>query len=131
MAWSRSSDGCIWFYFLRGYKQLATAAAGNKLTVNPGSKRRIKMWMMFIVLFMGWAAYTFFGQIQQQNATELRLAAVMKQKEDATNQAQQLNRKLSGLTIQNILRSLQPKSQGMVKEGEQQIFRWLNRRTNG
>ncbi|KQO14131.1 septum formation initiator family protein [Paenibacillus algorifonticola] len=99
---------------------MATAAA-NKLTVNPGSKRRIKMWMMFIVLFMGWAAYTFFGQIQQQNATELRLAAVMKQKEEATNQAQQLQQEIERLNDPEYIAQLATKGQGMVKEGEQQI----------
>ncbi|NIK80094.1 cell division protein DivIC [Paenibacillus castaneae] len=97
-------------------------AAVNKTSGNAGTKRRFKLWMMFIVLFMGWAAYTFFGQMQRQEATSIRLATIQDQIAAATKESNALKRQIERLNDQEYIEQLATKEQGMVKEGEQQIF---------
>lgn len=98
-----------------------TTAAVNKSAVNAGSKRRVKLWMMFIVLFMCWAAYTFLGQLKQHDATQLRLTTVQKQLEETTQQTQQLQQQIDRLNDPEYIEQLATKDQGMVKKGVQQI----------
>jgi len=99
---------------------MKTAAAG-KSSGNTGSRRRIKIWMMFIVLFMSWATYTFLGQLKQSNATEIRLASVQKQLDESTEQSQQLQQRIDQLNDPEYIEQLATKEQGMVKEGEKVI----------
>ncbi|WP_028609589.1 FtsB family cell division protein [Paenibacillus harenae] len=100
---------------------MATAAV-NKSPGNAGTKRRFKLWMMFIVLFMGWAAYTVFGQMQQKEETVLRMSAIQSQIDASTKQTEELKRQIERLNDQEYIEQLATKDQGMVKQGEQQIF---------
>lgn len=98
------------------------AAAVNKTPVNAGTKRRFKLWMMFIVLFMGWAGYTIFGQMQQKNATGDKLTSIQGQLEASTKEIEALKRQIERLNDPEYIEQLATKEQGMVKKGEQQIF---------
>ncbi|WP_169090045.1 FtsB family cell division protein [Paenibacillus sp. PL91] len=100
---------------------MATAAV-NKTQGNAGTKRRFKLWMMFIVLFMGWAAYTIFGQMQQKNATGVKLNTIQGQIEASIKETEALKRQIERLNDPEYIEQLATKEQGMVKEGEQQIF---------
>lgn len=100
---------------------MATAAV-NKTQGNSGTKRRFKLWMMFIVLFMGWAAYTIFGQMQQKNATGVKLNTIQGQIEASIKETEALKRQIERLNDPEYIEQLATKEQGMVKEGEQQIF---------
>jgi cell division protein DivIC len=98
------------------------SAAINKTPGNAGTKRRFKLWMMFIVLFMGWAAYTIFGQMQQKEETGLKLSTLQGQIDASTKQTEELKRQIERLNDQEYIEQLATKEQGMVKQGEQQIF---------
>lgn len=100
---------------------MATAAV-NKTSGNAGTKRRFKLWMMFIVLFMGWAGYTLFGQMQQKNNTGDRLALIQGQLDASTKETAELKRQIERLNDPEYIEQLATKEQGMVKIGEQQIF---------
>jgi len=78
--------------------------------------------MMFIVLFMGWAGYTLFGQMQQQKATFEKLTTIESNIEETRSQAEALKREVERLNDPEYISQLATKEQGMVKEGEQQIF---------
>lgn len=74
-----------------------------------------------MVLFMGWAAYTFFGQMKQQSETSLRYATIEQQRNDAVLQQQELNEQIDKLNDPEYIEQLATKEQGMVKEGEKVI----------
>jgi cell division protein DivIC len=100
---------------------MATAAV-NKAPGNPGTKRRFKIWLMFIVLFMGWAGYTIFGQMQQKDATGVKLASIQEQLDVSTQETEALRRQIERLNDPEYIEQLATKEQGMVKKGEKQIF---------
>ncbi|WP_424768633.1 FtsB family cell division protein [Paenibacillus sp. sgz302251] len=97
-------------------------AAANKATNTAGSRRRFKLLMMIVVLFMGWAAYIIFGQMQEKDATSVRLATVQEQINASTIETEALKREIERLNDQEYIEQLATKEQGMVKKGEQQIF---------
>ncbi|RCW41406.1 FtsB family cell division protein [Paenibacillus prosopidis] len=99
-----------------------TTATVNKTTGNAGTKRRFKLWMMFIVLFMGWAAYTIFGQMKQQDATNVRLSTIQGQIDASTKESEAIKQQIERLNDPEYIAQLATKEQGMVKKGEQQIF---------
>ncbi|REK69231.1 FtsB family cell division protein [Paenibacillus paeoniae] len=97
-------------------------AAAKKSISGSATKRRYKIWMMFIVLFMGWAGYTLFGQMQQQKATFEKLTTIESGIEATRAEAEALKRDVERLNDPEYISQLATKEQGMVKEGEQQIF---------
>lgn len=98
---------------------MATAAANKNI---PAAKRRYKLWMTFIVLFMGWAGYTLFGQMQQQKATNHKLTTIESGMEETKAATEALKREVERLNDPEYISQLATKEQGMVKEGEKQIF---------
>ncbi|MBH5320712.1 septum formation initiator family protein [Paenibacillus sp. GSMTC-2017] len=100
---------------------MATATA-KKSTGRSPARRRYRIWMTFIVLFMGWAAYTLFGQMQQQKATNVKLTTIESGLEASKLQTEALKREVERLNDPEYISQLATKEQGMVKQGEQQIF---------
>ncbi|MFD0962113.1 FtsB family cell division protein [Paenibacillus chungangensis] len=98
------------------------AAATAKQSTMPAAKRRIKIWLFFVILFLGWAGYTLFGQMQQSQATESKLATMKEELEAAKAQSDALNMQIEKLKDPEYIAQLATKEQGMVKQGEQQIF---------
>ncbi|MDF2835772.1 MAG: septum formation initiator [Paenibacillus sp.] len=101
---------------------MATATAAKKSAGTAAAKRRYKIWTMFILLFLGWAGYTLFGQLQQQKATYEKLTSVESQIEAAKATNEELKRQVERLNDPEYISQLATKEQGMVKQGEQQIF---------
>ncbi|MFF2890601.1 septum formation initiator family protein [Paenibacillus sp. NPDC057967] len=97
-------------------------AAAKKSVSGSAARRRYRIWMMFIVLFMGWAGYTLFGQMQQQKATFEKLTTIESGIEETRSQTEALKREVERLNDPEYISQLATKEQGMVKEGEQQIF---------
>ncbi|MDQ0063678.1 FtsB family cell division protein [Paenibacillus harenae] len=95
--------------------------AVNKQTTNAGSKRRIRMWLFIVVLFIGWAAYTLVGKLQEQHATNARLAAIQQQLETAKTDTEALKQEIERLNDPEYISQLATKEQGMVYKGETQI----------
>lgn len=98
-----------------------TTAAASKKASNAGSKRRIKLWMCIVVLFMSWAAYTLIDKLSEQHATSQRLAAIQQQLETAKNETEALKQHIEKLNDPEYISQLATKEQGMVYKGETQI----------
>ncbi|MFF2484458.1 septum formation initiator family protein [Paenibacillus sp. NPDC058071] len=96
-----------------------SSAAASKSSA--GTKRRIRIWGMCLVLFLCWAAYTFFGQMEQQGKLEIRLTAVQQQLEETTKTAKGLQLQIDQLNDPEYIEQLATKEQGMVKKGERSI----------
>ncbi|GKU77082.1 septum formation initiator family protein [Paenibacillus sp. L3-i20] len=100
---------------------MATATAKKSKDRSP-AKRRYRIWMTFIVLFMGWATYTLFGQMQQQKTTNAKLTTIESGLEASKLETEALKREVERLNDPEYISQLATKEQGMVKQGEQQIF---------
>ena len=99
-----------------------TTATANKRTAALAARRRYKIWMTLVVLFMSWAGYTLFGQLQQQNATYQKLHSIESQIEASRLESEALRQQVERLNDPEYISQLATKEQGMVKEGEKQIF---------
>lgn len=97
-------------------------AAGAAVNTNAGAKRRYKLWLLFIVMFLGWAAYTLFGQLEQQNETSLKFTSLEEQVKSAVEKNEALKLEIERLNDPEYIAQLATKEQGMVKQGEKQIF---------
>jgi len=99
---------------------LAKASADATIS-RAGSKRRLRLWLAFIVVFMTWALYTVANQLQEQKATELRYAAVVQQKAEAEKLSAELSRKIERLQDPEYIQEVARRDQGMIMPGEQPI----------
>ncbi|MBD2872656.1 FtsB family cell division protein [Paenibacillus arenilitoris] len=98
------------------------AATANKSPGSTGTKRRFRIWSMFIVLFLGWAVYTIFGQMQQKDETNQKLSTLQGQIDAAAKESGELERQIERLNDEEYIEQLATKELGMVKQGERQIF---------
>jgi len=102
---------------------MANTANAGKGQAHAGTRRRFKLLFTIMVVFLGLAGYKFFGQMQQYDETDKRLAAIKQQLEEATKESEELKAQINRLNDPEYIAQLATKEQGMVKIGEQQIFK--------
>ncbi|WP_229750727.1 FtsB family cell division protein [Paenibacillus nasutitermitis] len=98
-----------------------TATGTTPTTAYAGTKRRLRLWIIVIALFMGWASYTFISQLERQGQSELKIAEAQQKLDAATTQINDLKAQVAKLNDKEYIGQLATKEQGMVKKGEQQI----------
>ncbi|MBP3967228.1 MULTISPECIES: FtsB family cell division protein [Paenibacillus] len=86
-----------------------------------GTKRRLKIWVVFIVLFMGWALYTLISQLDRQGQAEIKLANASQKIDAAAKQVEELKLAVARLSDKEYIGQLATKEQGMVRKGEKRI----------
>lgn len=86
-----------------------------------GSKRRLRLWFMFVTLFMGWALYTFAAQMNHQGQAESKLTAAKQKNAEANKRIADLNFELKRLNDPEYIGQKATQEFGMVKKGEKQI----------
>ncbi|MFC4811916.1 FtsB family cell division protein [Paenibacillus sp. GCM10023250] len=99
---------------------MATASS-NPAPNQAGTKRRLKLWLFFVVLFMGWAIYTGIAQMSRQGQAEDKLAAAKQKLDEATKQTEDLKLELKRLNDPEYIGLKATQEFGMVKQGEKQI----------
>ncbi|RAP73295.1 FtsB family cell division protein [Paenibacillus montanisoli] len=103
---------------------MATTTAGSQspaASQHAGTKRRLKIWFVFIVLFMGWALYTLLMQMSRQGEAEIKLANASQKIDAAAKQVEELKLQVARLSDQEYIGQLAAKEQGMVRKGEKRI----------
>lgn len=101
---------------------MAAANADKHAATKAGSKRRIKLWITFITVFVLWTGYTLFGQYQQHQEAMVKVEQLQQQVEEAIAVKAELQKQIDRLNDPEYIAQLATKEQGMVKDGEQQIF---------
>lgn len=96
--------------------QTKSTQAGN------GAKRRRKILFALTALFLLWAGYTLINQSNQKDAMQEKLMSLEKNRDTLSQQVDELQTQVQLLNDPEYLEQLATKEQGMVKEGEQQIF---------
>jgi len=95
---------------------------GQTKSVQAATKRRLKIWLFLIVLFIGWAIYTVVNQMYQKDNLNEQLLSLEANRDAMQQELQELENKVMLLNDPEYMSQLATKEQGLVKEGEQQIF---------
>ncbi|MCJ8015066.1 septum formation initiator family protein [Paenibacillus sp. KQZ6P-2] len=99
----------------------ARTTQDSKTVQNAGARRRLMIWLTFMVVFMGWAGYTLISQHSQiaDKSTELDKK---KSEQQMTNQTQdQLKTEVKRLNDPEYIGQLARKNYGMYLPGETPI----------
>jgi len=91
-------------------------------SVQAATKRRLKIWLFLIVLFIGWAVYTVVNQMYQKDSLNEQLLSIEATRDVMQKELHELENKVMLLNDPEYMSQLATKEQGLVKEGEQQIF---------
>lgn len=101
---------------------MAATVKANKGQAYAGTRRRFKLLMTIMIVFLGFAGYKIIGQMYQYEETNKRLADIKLQLEQVTNESNELQAHINRLNDPEYIAQLATKELGMVKIGEQQIF---------
>lgn len=91
-------------------------------SVQAATKRRLKIWLFLIVLFLTWVIYTVFNQMNQKDELSEKLMSLEADRSALQQELEELQKEVMLLNDPEYMSQLATKEQGMVKEGEQQIF---------
>lgn len=91
-------------------------------TVQAATKRRLKIWLFLIVVFLAWASYTVFNQLNQKDELTEKLMSLEADRNALQQELDDLQKEVMLLNDPEYMSQLATKEQGLVKEGEQQIF---------
>lgn len=97
---------------------MVVTSESNQTTAYAGTKRRLKIWFFFIALFMAWALYTLFSQMDNQGRAELKLSVAQNKITAVTQQMDDLKLQVARLNDKEYIGQLATKEQGMLKKGE-------------
>ncbi|GIO58259.1 MULTISPECIES: FtsB family cell division protein [Paenibacillus] len=86
-----------------------------------GARRRIFLWLTFMILFMGWAGYTFIDQNSQIADKSSELSKKLKLEAQTTQTKAQLERDVKRLNDPEYIGQLARKKYGLYLPGETPI----------
>lgn len=93
----------------------------TQTTVYSGAKRRLRIWMAVVAIFLAWAGFNFFSQMQRQSAAEAKLVEAQRRIESAKQETAKLNDQIRKLNDPEYISQLATKNQGLVKPGERSL----------
>ncbi|AJY74943.1 FtsB family cell division protein [Paenibacillus beijingensis] len=93
----------------------------TQTTVYSGAKRRLRIWMAIMALFLAWAGYNLFSQMQRHSAAEAKLAAAQHKIDSVKAESAKLNEQIKKLNDPEYISQLATKNQGLVKPGEKSL----------
>ncbi|MBQ4901658.1 septum formation initiator family protein [Paenibacillus sp. Marseille-P2973] len=98
------------------------AAKTNNMKQNAvksvGARRRIRLWTCFMVLFVGWAGYTYIAQSGEIGNKSLQLSERQASKEANEQTLNQLKYELNRLKDPEYIGQIAMKKYGLYKPGE-------------
>ncbi|CAH0122002.1 MULTISPECIES: septum formation initiator family protein [unclassified Paenibacillus] len=100
---------------------MASSSAGKPSAKYVGARRRLRLWMMFMVVFFGWCVYTFFTQSVQLNSNREQLVGVAKSLNETTQARDELKQEIVRLNDPEYIGQVARKKQGLYLPGETPI----------
>lgn len=85
-------------------------------------KRRKRVYLFVVLVFVGWASYTWINQSNDRDALIVKYEATKIEKEKVETKKAELEKQVILLQDPEYISQLATKEQGMVYEGQQQIF---------
>lgn len=97
--------------------------SGNAATTpaSVGAKRRLKLLMFVLAVFLGWAAYTLVGQEGQLGERRTELQESVKKLNEVTAQTEAVKQEIARLNDPEYIGQIARKEQGMGLPGETPI----------
>lgn len=86
------------------------------------AKRRLKLFLLLVFAFLAWAGYTVINQSNQKDAVRDKYLSIEKERNQIKEQVTALQTQVQLLNDSEYISQLATKEQGMVHEGEKQIF---------
>ncbi|GIP24824.1 septum formation initiator family protein [Paenibacillus sp. J22TS3] len=83
-----------------------------------GARRRFRLWLAFVVVFTGWAAYTFFSQAGQISSNSRELSQKMNSKAKSEQDLKRLEFEIERLKDPEYITQMAMKKYGLYKQGE-------------
>jgi cell division protein DivIC len=102
--------------------QAAKRNRDNKTGQQAGARRRILIWLSFMVIFMGWALFTFISQQSQISEKSAELAKKKVEQDNTENSKKQLMYEVNRLKDPEYIGQLARKNYGMDLPGETPIY---------
>lgn len=83
-----------------------------------GARRRIRLWLGFMIVFLGWAGYTFISQSGEMNVKAQQLEERRASMTTATQSLEQLKYEINRLQDPEYIGQIAMKKYGLYKPGE-------------
>ncbi|GAA0138032.1 hypothetical protein YSY43_48730 [Paenibacillus sp. YSY-4.3] len=83
-----------------------------------GARRRLRIWVGFMIIFLGWAAFTFISQSGEINAKSQQLEERRTSMTAATQSLDQLKYEINRLQDPEYIGQIAMKKYGLYKPGE-------------
>lgn len=83
-----------------------------------GARRRLRIWLTFMILFMGWASYTYIAQSGEIGDKSHQLAERQASKEQHEQTLEQLKYEINRLKDPEYIGQIAMKKYGLFKPGE-------------
>lgn len=96
----------------------ASQTTNQQSTKYVGGRRRLSLWMLFMVLFMSWAGYTLFNQNSQIAETNAELVKKQATKAESDKSVQQLEYEVNRLQDPEYIGQLARKEYGLYRPEE-------------
>lgn len=87
-----------------------------------GARRRIMLWLAFMICFTGWAGYTFFNQSTQMADKSAKLQEIKVTKTETDQALEELKQEVSRLQDPEYIGQIARKKYGMYLPGETPIY---------
>ncbi|MGN7360987.1 FtsB family cell division protein [Paenibacillus sp. SAF-054] len=106
----------------RARTQTARTNQESKTVKSAGARRRIMIWVSFMVIFMGWAGYTYISQQSQIADKSAELAKKKVEQQATDNSKNELTTEVKRLNDPEYIGQLARKNFGMYLPGETPIY---------
>lgn len=83
-----------------------------------GARRRFRLWLIFVVIFTGWSAYTFFSQASQIGSNSRELSEKMDSKAKSEQALKKLEYEIERLKDPEYITQMAMKKYGLYPEGQ-------------
>lgn len=93
----------------------STSQASNQMA---GARRRIRLWLGFMIVFLGWAGYTFISQSGEMKVKAQQLEERRASMTAATQSLEQLKYEINRLQDPEYIGQIAMKKYGLFKPGE-------------
>lgn len=83
-----------------------------------GARRRLRLWLLVVAAFLGWAGFTLFGQMEQAGAKQAQINELQKAKAETEKQHEKLKLEMTRLNDPEYIGQLARRDQHMYLPGE-------------
>ncbi|WP_138496110.1 FtsB family cell division protein [Paenibacillus pinistramenti] len=93
----------------------------SKANSSAGARKRLRLWLVCILVFAGWAGYVFYSQASEMNDKSKQLTVVRSQEKAKQDSLNDVKYEINRLNDPEYIGQLARKKYGLYKPGETPI----------